>query len=76
MSAADRCTIFLPPDSNGPSSPQYDTFLEKKKSYPHMHTRRTDTAGPEGEILRSQEKKFIIRLIARVMRGVRAMPVK
>ena len=21
------------------------TFLEKKKSYPHMHTRRTDTAG-------------------------------
>ena len=58
MSAADRFTIFLPPDTNRPSSPQYDSFLEKKKkSYPHMHTRRTDTAGPEGEILRSQEKK-------------------
>ena len=40
-------------------SPQYDTSLEKKKkSYPHMHTRRTDTAGPEGEILRSQEKVY------------------
>ena len=27
-------------------------------SYPHMHTRRTDTAGPEGGILRSQEKNY------------------
>ena len=53
MSAADRCTIFLPPDSNGPSSPQYDTFLEKRNHIPHTHTRRMDTAGTEGEILRS-----------------------
>ena len=50
MSAADRCTIFLPPDTNGPSSPQYDTFLEKKKiisphahsSYRHSGSRRRD----------------------------------
>ena len=76
MSAADRCTIFFPPDTNGPSSPQYDTFLEKKKSYPHMHTRRTDTAGPEGEILRYQEKKVYHSADRTVdaSLGVRAMP--
>ena len=50
-------------------------MLRKEKIIsPHAHS--SYTAGPEGEILRSQEKKFIIRLIARVMRGVRAMPVK
>ena len=34
MSAADGCTIFLPSDSNGPISPQYDTFLEKRNHIP------------------------------------------
>ena len=58
MSAADRCTIFLPPDSNGPSIPQYDTFLEKKKNHIPTCTLVVRTQpGPEGEILRSQEKK-------------------
>ena len=44
MSAADRCTIFLPPDSNGPS-PQYDTFIispHAHSSYGHSRSRRRD----------------------------------